>query len=170
MDEGNAPTERLGSRARGDHPDLTDTAERVDYIADLMLDRLWTPQTSRQMQRELGAAWSLSEKRIRDLSAQASRLILDRMKADRGAVVAIAINALIDEATSPADKPGDRGARVQASRALLEMAGADKPKDDASAPQTVRIQIVGPDDDSSADASAPAESPAVGDLPPTPAE
>lgn len=116
--------------ARVYHPELAKVPERVEYITQLMADRVWNPETSRSLQKELSALWGVHTATIRSYSAEASRALLDVVRERRAELAKKAVDTLIEVADSTCTLAGDRAAKVSASKILLEFAGVDRPDED----------------------------------------
>ena len=95
-----------------------------------MAERVWNQDTSRQLQKELAAAWGIQTASVRSYSAEASRSLLDVVRERRAELAKKAVETLIEVADSDVTMPGDRAAKVSASKILLEFAGVDRPDED----------------------------------------
>lgn len=129
-----------------EHPVLATVEERVDYIASLMVEQIWTDETSRELQLGLGACWGLTVDgtgcpTVRGYSAQASRALHARAREDGGRYATLALQSLATVATKGKNSylPGDKGAAVSASKELLKYAGLAEPEEDKSKPTTVVV-------------------------------
>lgn len=123
------PEPSWNSRARA-HPVLAGVNDRVEYISMLMCENVWNPDTTRGLQRELADAWGVKPATIRSYSAEAARTRLEEVRERRAEVARTAVNALIEVARCDIVMPGDRAAKVAASKTLLEFAGIDRPDED----------------------------------------
>jgi hypothetical protein len=117
------------SRAR-EHPFLETVAERVEYISELMAANVWNPETTKLLRKELASTWDCATSTILNYSAEAHRTRLDDVRERRAEVARKAVNALLEVAEGKVVMPGDRAAKVAASKTLLEFAGLDKPDED----------------------------------------
>lgn len=122
-------TDESDSRA-SNHPFIEKAADRVEYITSLMAERVWTPDTSRKLQKELSDAWGVAMSTVRNYSAEASHGMLADVRERRAELAKKAIETLVEVADSKVEMPGDRSAKVAASKILLEFAGLDKPDED----------------------------------------
>lgn len=118
------------SRARAIHPVLEKVADRIEYIAGLMAERVWNPDTTRQLQRELAESWGVQPHTVRGYSAEASRSLLDAVRERRAELATQAVKTLLEVAKSDAEFAGDKAAKVSAGKVLLEFAGVDRPDED----------------------------------------
>jgi hypothetical protein len=116
--------------ARVIHPVLEKVPERVEYITQLMADRVWNPDTSRTLQKEFSELWGVHTATIRSYSAEASRSLLDVVRERRAELAKKAVDTLIEVAESDCHMAGDKAAKVSASKILLEFAGVDRPDED----------------------------------------
>ncbi len=95
-----------------------------------MADNVWNPDTTKRLQAALSGLWGVSKSTIRSYSAEAARTRLDAVKERRAEVARQAIDTLMEIAAAEVEMPGDRAAKVAASKTLLEFAGVDKPEED----------------------------------------
>ena len=124
------PPPQGATPARVNHPVLAKVPERVEYITQLMADRVWNPDTSRMLQKEFSELWGVHTATIRSYSAEASRALLDVVRERRAELAKKAVDTLIEVADSTCTLAGDRAAKVSASKILLEFAGVDRPDED----------------------------------------
>lgn len=126
-----AAVENSRARARSlRHPVLTEVNDRVEYISDLMADGVYCPDTNRIIRKDLAEAWGVAVGTIYGYAAEAHRTRLDVVRERRAEVATLAVNALIEVVRGSTGMPGDRAAKVNASKTLLEFAGLDKPDED----------------------------------------
>lgn len=121
--------ESSDSRANG-HPFFEKATDRVEYVIGLMTDRVWNPDTSRSLQKALSEAWGVTQSTIRNYSAEASHSMLGTVRERRAELAKQAVETLLEVAKSEVQMPGDRAAKVSASKVLLEFAGVDRPDED----------------------------------------
>jgi hypothetical protein len=124
------------------HPLLESTAERVQYVADLMAANAWNERTSRRVQRELSAAWGVEPSTVRNYSAEAGRAIksaiVERLAASaQRAMDNLERIASIDIMKAPRNIPGLAGAVVDSNKAILKMTGFAEPDEDKFRPTTL---------------------------------
>lgn len=129
MDEKKPSDTVSDSRAR-EHPHIETVAERVEYISELMAANIWNRETTKVIRKELAAAWDVATSTVLNYSAEAYRTRLDEVRERRAEVARKAIDALLEVAEGFVVMPGDRAAKVAASKTLLEFAGLDKPDED----------------------------------------
>lgn len=151
---GNRSESEANSRARQaeiprEHPLLAEVEDRTEYIAQLMAEQVWTPKTTRRMQRELAERWSVSVITIRHYSSEAGRRIAQATRERAGELAEVAVKTLktvTRRGTGKGRMPGDLNAAVNASNSLLELAGLkgnkEQPEDRPSTLQTVQIGTV----------------------------
>ena len=125
----NTAAAEQGSRARV-HPVLDKVADRIEYIAGLMAEHVWNRDSSRKLQKELGFEWGVLPHTIRNYSAEASRTLLEAVRERRAELATQAVETLLEVARSDNIAPGDKAAKVSASKVLLEFAGVDRPDED----------------------------------------
>jgi hypothetical protein len=113
-----------------EHPVLSTVNDRVEYISELMEQNVWNQDTTRRLQKELAAAWGVVPATIRSYSSEAARTRIEAVRERRGEIAKRAIQALLDVTDCEVAMPGDRAAKVTASKVLLEFAGVDRPEED----------------------------------------
>lgn len=123
-------------------PVLATVEERVDYIALLMVENVWSDHTTRECQHRLSEVWGLDTRTIRTYSAEASRKLHASAREEGGWRATVALRALTEvaERGSYGMKAGDMSASVMASEKLLKFAGLLEPEEDKSRPTTL-IQV-----------------------------
>lgn len=123
------------------HPMIAEVADRVDYIAELMLADRWR---SSRTKLELAERWGVTGSTVQNYSGEAGRLISTAIKDRRAAIAHGSIEELERIARMPIVMPGDAAAKVQALRALLKASGYEQPEEDKTRASTVQVVQVGP--------------------------
>lgn len=118
------------SRVHREHPYVHEVNDRVAYIAEMMASREWTPDTSKQLRKDLAKAWSCATSTILNYSAEAHRTQLDEVRERRAEVARKAVDALLKIAECDPSLACNGSAKAAACKTLLEFAGLDRPDED----------------------------------------
>lgn len=120
-------------------PAIENVEDRVEYIATLMLEEMWTDHTSRECQYRLASAWKVDPVTVRRYSAEASRKLHELAREEGGRYARTALRTLTTVAVRGrrARLPGDMSAAVMASEKLLKFAGLAEPEEDKQRPTTL---------------------------------
>jgi hypothetical protein len=123
-------------------PKLETVEEREDYIEALMVEGIWSDETTAECQWFCAKAWGVAESTIRNYSAGASRRYHGKAREEGGWRAARALRALTEVAENGASSPipGDKNAAVAASKELLKFAGLAEPEEDKQRPTTL-VQV-----------------------------
>lgn len=124
------------------HPVLETVDDRIDHIRELMATRVWTPETTGELQEALSKRWGVAEATIRGYSTAASRMIRDVARDLGGMYALTALDTLAQIAEQAKDSPipGDKNAARGCAQDLLKFAGLLEPEEDKSRPTTL-IQV-----------------------------
>lgn len=122
------------------HPVFETVDERVAYIRELMATRVWTPETTGELQEALAKRWGVAEPTIRGYSRDAGRMIRELVREEAGVHALLALDTLADicrAKNSPI--PGDKNAARGAAGDLLKFAGLAEPEEDKGRGATVQV-------------------------------
>jgi len=93
--------------------------QRVMHMVELMLANKWkTGVTS----RALAAEWGIGYQRVREMSAEASKIVRQELLANVSSLIVPSMADIIEGGRVGAG-PGDKMAAVQAARMLADIAG-----------------------------------------------
>jgi hypothetical protein len=137
----------IAALARIEHPMLHTVLERTEYIAELMARRVWNQKTGRRLKHDLARKWGITEGGVRNYAAEASRVLSGELRERCAELADAALNTLWTVAVKgrSSDIPGDKMAAVNASKAILDYAGIDRPDKQQTQPSTVvQVAITSP--------------------------
>lgn len=137
------------TRTRGKAiPALKSTAERVSYIAERMSRWDWPGDGAGFAERSrIAAVWGVSESRVKQLAAEASRSLrvdpatLDMLKAQHAAFAGFVMREAISRKSKVSGLP-DFKAALEANRDAAKFAGIELEPKDADGADGVALRVV----------------------------
>lgn len=133
----------LATNARALSPDFpkhgAEVEGRIQVIMQAMRDLQWRRGKS---QTEYAERWNISEQRVRELSAEASKRVRAEYEDPDRAVVSVytTLEAVMADGAS-SQVPGEKAAAVAAARLMAELAGMGAEKKQPTAPTRLIVEM-----------------------------